>query len=183
MKPAPECAGFIRVLSFRVRLCTLCGCVRRISYDARTATEMSIARISGMHFLRRSSVYSILLKNRFYYSLMLKNILPRAPEILLFPCGRFSAGNTRFFSLFPISLTYSGFSCLRFPEQHLPTCGKGFSGLRKRLFRCAVKALWRCCKARSAVWKSLFRVVTPPVSCRGRAVSGLQSVRGGTSDA
>lgn len=183
MKPAPECAGFIRVLSFRVRLCTLCGCVRRISYDARTATEMS----HRAHF-------------RYAFPPLLLSIQypPEKPFLLFFnvkkhpsPCARNSLISVRtlfcrkyaVFQHFPYLSDIQRFSCLRFPEQHLPTCGKGFSGQRKSLFRCAVKALWRCCKARSAVWKSLFRVVTPPVSCRGGAVSGLQRVRGGTSDA
>jgi hypothetical protein len=65
---------------------------------------------------------------------MLKNILSRAPEILLFPCGRFSAGNTRFFSLSPISLTDSGFhvsgfrdSISRLAEKAFRDCGRGSS--------------------------------------------------------
>lgn len=140
------------------------------------------ARFSGMHSVRHASLCRILLKNRFYYSLMLKNILPVRLKFSYFRADAFLP-EIRGFQPFPYLSDIQRFSCLRFPEQHLPTCGKGFSGLRKRLFRCAVKALWRCCKARSAVRKSLFRVVTPPVSCRGRAVSGLQSVRGGTSDA
>lgn len=183
MKPARECAGFIRVLSFRVRLCPLCRCVRRIGCAARSATDISHRALFRCAFrpTRFNMPYP-----------------PEKPFLLFFnvkkhpsPCARNSLISVRtlfcrkyaVFQPFPYLSDRQRFSCLRFPEQHLPACGKGFSGLRKRLFRCVIKALWRCCKARSAVRKSLFRVVTPPVSCRGRAVSGLQSVRGGTSDA
>ena len=85
------------------------------------------ASFSGVHSVRHASICRILLKNRFYYSVMLKNILPRAPEILLFPCGRFSAGNARFFSLSPISLTYSGF--------HVSDFRNSISRLAEKAFR------------------------------------------------
>lgn len=183
MKPARECAGFIRVLSFRVRLCPLCGCVRRISHAARSATDISHRELSRCAF--RPSRFN----------------MPYPPEkpFLLFcnvkkhpsPCARNSLISVRtlfcrkyaLFQPFSYLSDIQRLSCFRLAEQHLTACGKGFSGQRKSLFRCVIKALWRCGKARSAVRKSLFRVVTPPVSCRGRAVSGLQSVRGGTSDA